>query len=83
MEIWTRRIVHCNVTAHPTAAWTWQQLREAIPSDHSYRFLIHDRDAIFSAEVDQQLKAFGPRVLRTSFGAVTIYNYALSVQKGK
>ena len=29
-----------------------QQLREAIPSDHSYRFLIHDRDAIFSAEVD-------------------------------
>jgi Transposase DDE domain group 1 len=45
--------VHCNVTAHPTAAWTLQQLREAIPSDHSYRFLIHDRDAIFSAEVDQ------------------------------
>ncbi len=54
MEVGTRRIVHCNVTAHPTAAWTLQQLREAIPSDHSYRFLIHDRDAIFSAEVDQQ-----------------------------
>jgi hypothetical protein len=32
-----------------------QQLREAIPSDHSYRFLLYDRDAIFSAEVDQQL----------------------------
>ena len=55
-------VVHCNVTAHPTAAWTFQQLREA--SDHSYRFLIHDRDAIFSAEVEQQLKAFGLRVLR-------------------
>ena len=53
------------VTAHPTAAWTLQQLREAIPSDHSYRFLIHDRDSIFSAEVDQQLKAFGLRVLHT------------------
>ena len=64
MEVGTRRIVHCNVTAHPTAAWTLQQFREAIPSDHSYRFLIHDRDAIFSAEVDQQLKAFGLRVLR-------------------
>jgi putative transposase len=37
MEVGTRRIVHCNVTAHPTAAWTLQQLREAIPSDHSYR----------------------------------------------
>jgi putative transposase len=62
MEVGTRRIVHCNVTAHPTAAWTLQQLREAIPSDHSYRFLIHDRDSIFSAEVDQQLKAFGLRL---------------------
>ena len=65
MEVGTRRIVHCNVTAHPTAPWTLQQLREAIPSDHSYRFLIHDRDAIFSAEVDQQRKAFGLRVLHT------------------
>jgi putative transposase len=47
MEVGTRRIVHCNVTAHPAAAWTLQQLREAILSDHSYRFLIHDRDSIF------------------------------------
>src|ERR1700739_1445357 len=39
MEVGTRRIVYCNVTAHPTATWTSQQLREAIPSDHSYRFL--------------------------------------------
>lgn len=62
MEIGTRRIVHCNVTAHPAEAWTLQQLREAIPSDHSYRFLIRDRDSIFSAAVDQQLKAFGLRV---------------------
>jgi hypothetical protein len=42
-----------------------QQLREAIPSDHSYRFLIRDRDSIFSAEVDRQLKAFRVRVLQT------------------
>ncbi len=50
MEIGTRRIVHCNVTAHPTAAWTLQQFREALPSDHGHKFLIHDRDSIFSAE---------------------------------
>jgi len=36
IEHQTRRIVHCNVTTHPTAAWTLQQLREAIPSDHGY-----------------------------------------------
>jgi transposase InsO family protein len=65
MEVGTRRILHCNVTAHPTAEWTLQQFREAIPCDHPYRFLIRDRDSIFSGEVDDQLKAFGRRVLRT------------------
>jgi putative transposase len=39
MEVGSRRILHCNVTAHPTAAWTLQQFREAIASDHTYRFL--------------------------------------------
>jgi putative transposase len=61
----TRRILHCNVTPRPTAEWTAQQLREAIPSDHPYRFLIHDRDSIFSAEVDQTIESFGLKVLRT------------------
>ena len=65
LEVGSRRILHCNVTAHPTAGWTLQQFREAIPSDHVYRFLIHDRDAIFSTEVDDELKAFGLKVLRT------------------
>jgi len=52
IEHTTRRILHVNVTAHPTAQWTLQQLREAIPSDHGYRFLIHDRDSIFSRALD-------------------------------
>jgi transposase len=51
MEHATRRILHINVTAHPTAPWTLQQLRDTIPADHVYRFLIHDRDAIFSFHV--------------------------------
>ena len=65
MEIGTRKILHCNVTAHPTAEWTAQQFREAIPSDHRYRFLIHDRDSIFSKEVDQTIENLGLKVLRT------------------
>src|SRR5215467_9736183 len=65
MEHATRRILHCNVTAHPTAHWTLQQLREAIPVDHGYRFLIHDRDSIFSAQLDHGIRHLGLKVLKT------------------
>jgi putative transposase len=65
MEHATRRILHANVAAHPTAPWTIQQLRDAIPADHTYRFLILDRDAIFSRELDQRVRHLGLRVLKT------------------
>jgi transposase InsO family protein len=61
----SRRLLHVNVTAHPTAEWTLQQLREAIPADHRYRFLIHDRDSIFSQALDQSLRHLGLHVLKT------------------
>jgi transposase InsO family protein len=61
----TRRIVHCNVTTHPTATWTLQQLREAIPSNHRHRFLIHDGDGIFSPQLDGSITHMGLRVLKT------------------
>jgi putative transposase len=67
MEIGSRKIVHCNVTAHPNAVWTMQQFREAIPSDHRYRFLIHDRDSIFSTVLDQQVEALGLRCCEPRF----------------
>jgi transposase InsO family protein len=44
-----RRIRHIAVTAHPTAAWTAQQLREAFPWNEAPRYLIHDRDHAFDA----------------------------------
>jgi hypothetical protein len=47
------------------AEWTLQQLREALPGDHAYRFLIHDRDAIYAPHLDQSIAALGLRVLRT------------------
>jgi putative transposase len=65
MEHATRRILHCHVTTHPTAQWTIQQLREAMPAGHEYRYLIHDRDSIFSADLDQRMRNLGLRVLKT------------------
>lgn len=66
LELGSRRILQCNVTAHPTAEWTLQQLREALPDTDYCRFLIHDRDSIFSDDFDEELvRGFGLRVLRT------------------
>ena len=45
--------------------WTIQQFREVLPFDHPYEFVIHDRDSIFSAEVDRVLKDCKVRVLKT------------------
>ena len=39
-----RRILHFNVTKHPTSRWVVQQLREAFPFGSSPRFLLRDRD---------------------------------------
>ena len=54
-----RRIVHLNVTAHPTAPWTAQQLREAWPWDTAPRFLIRDRDAVYGSAVRRTVQQMG------------------------
>lgn len=51
-----RRVVHFNVTAHPTAEWTAQQLREAFPFDQIPRYLLRDRDKIFGDEFRRQVR---------------------------
>ena len=56
-----RRILHCNVTAHPTAEWTGQQLREAFPFDQLPRYLLRDRDAIFGTDFRDQVRDMGDR----------------------
>lgn len=54
-----RRIIHFNVTAHPTAEWTAQQLREAFPFDQIPRYLLRDRDSIFGGEFRKEVTAMG------------------------
>ena len=54
-----RRILHFNVTAHPTAEWTGQQLREAFPFDQIPCYLLRDRDGIFGDDFTRQVKELG------------------------
>ena len=54
-----RRIVHFAVTAHPTAEWTAQQLREAFPWDTAPRYLLRERDRILGKDFVDQVKAMG------------------------
>jgi putative transposase len=75
MEIGSRRIPHTNVTAHPTAEWSVQQIRECLPFDHAYQFLIHDRDSIFSESLDQAVRDCGLRVLKTPVRSPTANSY--------
>jgi hypothetical protein len=56
-----RRILHFNVTAHPTAEWTGQQLREAFPFDQTPCYLLRDRDGIFGFDFTRQVKALGSK----------------------
>jgi putative transposase len=56
IEIGSRQIVHCNVTEHPTAEWTLQELRETIPSDSDYKFLLDDCDACLSAQLGMKYR---------------------------
>ncbi len=54
-----RRVVHFNVTPHPTARWTAQQVIEAYPYDETPRFLIRDHDGIYGDEFRQRIKGMG------------------------
>ena len=66
LELGSRRILQCNVTAHPSAEWTLQQSRQGLSDETPYRFVIHDRDCIFSTELDQELvQGFGVKGLKT------------------
>jgi putative transposase len=54
-----RRVVHFNVTAHPTADWVAQQLREAFPFDQAPQYLLRDRDRIFGSDFTKQVQEMG------------------------
>jgi hypothetical protein len=62
-----RDVIHCAVTTNPTAAWVAQQLRETFPFESALRFLIFDRDAIFSAGLTATVRSMLMESTRTSY----------------
>jgi putative transposase len=79
-----RKIVHFNVTEHPTADWVTLQLKNAFPFESSPKYLIFDRDSIFSARVKQFIKNMGTRPKMTGYKCPwqngVAENYVLSVR---
>jgi hypothetical protein len=52
-------VMHFNVTAHPTAAWTAQQLLESFPEDTAPRFLLRDRDQVYGEYFRSRVAGMG------------------------
>jgi len=62
-----RRVLHFNVTKHPTSRWIVQQLREAFPFDSAPRFLIFDRDTKYGLQVPAAVRSLSISPVQTSF----------------
>jgi transposase InsO family protein len=64
-----RDLIHAAVTAHPTAAWVWQQLRNATPWGRRPGYLIRDRDAVYGADFGPEAATLGIRSVLTPLRA--------------
>jgi len=54
-----RKVIYFNVTMHPTAVWTAQQITEAFPFDTAPKYLIRDRDGTYGKYFNQRIKHMG------------------------
>ena len=61
-----RRILHFNVTRHPTSSWIVQQLREAFPYQSAPRFLLFDHDQKYGLEVPAAIRSMNTECVQTS-----------------
>ncbi len=60
-----RRVIHFNVSAHPTAEWTARQIAKAFPWDNAPRYLLHDRDSIYGEAFLRRVRELGIGEVRT------------------
>ncbi|MCP3883736.1 MAG: transposase family protein, partial [Sulfitobacter sp.] len=61
-----RQVVHFNITEHPTAQWTAQQIVEAFPFDTAPRYLLRDRDNIYGERFRRRVRSLGADEVRTA-----------------
>jgi putative transposase len=61
-----RRVVHFNVTEHPTARWTGEQIIQSFPGGSEPRYLLRDRDSIYGSEFRERIRATGIEEIRTA-----------------
>jgi transposase InsO family protein len=61
-----RRVVHFNVTEHPTAAWTAQQLVDAFPEESAPAYLLRDRDQVYGHRFRHRVKGMGIEEILTA-----------------
>jgi len=59
-----RRVLHFNVTEHPTAVWAAQQIIEAFPEDGAPRYLLRDRDGIYGHCFTTRIEGMGIEQVR-------------------
>jgi len=59
------RVIHFNVTAHPTSEWTAQQIGEAFPWETAPR-LLHDRDSVYGDVFRQRVRGMAIREVLTA-----------------
>jgi transposase InsO family protein len=61
-----RRVLHFNVTEHPPAMWTAQQIVEGFPDDSAPRYLVRDRDSIYGKDFTARVQGMGIEQIRTA-----------------
>jgi putative transposase len=74
-----RRIVHFNITEHPTAQWTAQQTVEAFPWDTAPRYLLRDRDSVYGEHFQERIKSIGIEEPLDHHGRIHIVNGSSAV----
>ena len=62
-----RRVIHFNVTEHPTAQWTGQQIVEAFPFDTAPKYLLRDNDSIYGEEFQRRVESLGIEEVKTAY----------------